>query len=148
MVVQGAAGEGVVGFGVAVAVAQADFAVGVVGEVVFKVGEDVVALHVKVVPVGAGEGFLWQRQQFAVFPGGQAVIRRDVPLLVKVADACGGVGGDVPVERDVGGFVVVVFFAGLGDFPVVSARTRPRIVPSAFSLPVMSPPSLYCFSVP
>ena len=93
LVIERAAGEGVVRFGIAVAVAQADFAVGAVGKVVVNVGEGIVALHFKVVPVGAGEALLRQGQQFAVFVGGQAVVRGDVALLVEVADAGAVVSG-------------------------------------------------------
>ena len=107
-----AACKSVVGIGIAVGIAHADFAVAAVAEVMFQIGEHVVAVHFKFVPIRADKGVFGQLHQRAVMVDRQAVVRRKVALLVEIAYAQSRVGIDVPIRRRIEGFVVVVFLGG------------------------------------
>ena len=80
----------------------------------FQIGEHVMAVHFKFVPIRADKGVVGKGQQIAAAADGQAVIRREVALLVEIAYAQSRVGVDVPVRRRVEGFVVVVFLRRTG----------------------------------
>ena len=108
------AGKRVIGIGFPVGIAHTDFAVAAVAEVMFQIGEHVVAVHFKFVPIRTDKYVLRQGRQFTVGIGRQAVVRREVALLVKIACAQNRIRVDIPIRRRVEGFVVVIFLGRTG----------------------------------